>query len=57
MTQKTFNLVKGIALGTETIAIALVTYLCEPGLAAGINASIIIAVNAGLEICEQFVEK
>ena len=57
MTQKTLNLIKGIALGVETISIALVTYLCEPGLAAGINASIIIAVNAGLEICEQFVEK
>ena len=57
MTQKTYNLIKGIANGVQVIAVAVVSYCCAPGMAAAVNASILIAVQAGLEICEQFVKE
>lgn len=57
MTQKTFNLIKGIATGCEAIAVAVVTYCCDAGMAAAVNSAIVIAVNAGIEICGKFVKE
>lgn len=56
MTQKIYKLITAIVGGVETIAVGVVTY-CEPAGAAAINASIIIAGTAVLEICSQFVKE
>lgn len=56
MSGKTFKLVTGIVGGVETIAVAIVTYL-NPAAATAINASIIIAGTAIIEICNQFVKE
>lgn len=55
MSKKVFNLVSACIGGVETIAVALVTYF-EPAFATAINASIIIAGTAAIEICSQFVK-
>lgn len=55
MTEKTFKLITAIVGGLETIAVGLVTYF-EPQGATAINASIIIAGTAIVEICSQFVK-
>lgn len=57
MSEKTFNLIKGVATGCEAIAVAVVAYCCEPATAAAVNGSIVIAVQAGLEICKKFVKE
>lgn len=55
MSERTFKLVTAIVGGVETIAVGVVTYL-NPGGAAAINASIVIAGTAIIEICNQFVK-
>lgn len=60
MTQKVFNLVKGVAAGVEMIAVAAVTYYVgakDASLAAAINASITIGITAVVEICGKFVKE
>lgn len=52
MSEKTFKLVTAIVGGVETIAIGVVTYLAPEG-ATAINASIVIAGTAIIEICNQ----
>lgn len=56
MNEKTFKLVTAIVGGVETIAVGLVTYF-NPAGATAINASILIAGTAILEICNQFVKE
>ena len=55
MSQKTYKLITAIVGGVETIAVGLVTYF-NPAAATAINASVIIAGTAVLEICSQFVK-
>lgn len=55
MNRKLFNLITGIVGGVQAIAIALVTYF-NPGCAEAVNASIVIAGTAAIEICSQFVK-
>lgn len=55
MTQKTYKLVTAIVGGVETIAVGIVTY-CAPAGATAINAGILIAGTAILEICNLFVK-
>lgn len=57
MTKKVFNLIKGVATGCEAIAVAVVAYCCEPGLAAKIDGAIVVAVAAAIEICGKFVKE
>lgn len=54
MTQKVFELVKGILTGCEVIAVAVVSYCCEPAVSAMINSAIVIGVKAAIDICEKF---
>lgn len=54
MTEKTFKLITAIVGGVETIAVGLVTYF-NPAAATAINASIVVAGTAIIEICNQFV--
>lgn len=56
MSKKTFKLISAIVGGVEAIAVALVTYF-EPSGATAINASIVIAGTAIIEICSQFVKE
>lgn len=56
MSKKTFKLISALVGGAETIAVALVTYFEISG-ATAINASIIIAGTAIIEICSQFVQE
>ena len=55
MSKKVFNLISGIVGGLETIGVAVVTYF-NPAYAMAINASIVIAGTAIIEICSQFVK-
>jgi hypothetical protein len=55
MSEKTFKLITAIVGGVETIAVGVVTYLAPEG-ATAINASIVIAGTAIIEICNQFVK-
>lgn len=57
MTQRTLNLIKGIATGIEAIAVAVVTYTCDSGIATAVNSAIIIGINAIVEICGKFVKE
>ena len=56
MTDKTFELITAIVGGVEAIAVGIVTYI-NPVAAAAINASIVIAGTAIVEICGQFVKE
>ncbi len=56
MSKKVFNLVSACIGGVETIAVAVVTYFAPEG-ATAINASIVIAGTAAIEICSQFVKE
>lgn len=55
MTQKVFKLITGIVGGIETIAVAIVTFKA-PANATAINAAIVIAGTAVIEICDLFVK-
>ena len=55
MSKKTYNLVSGIVGGVQTIGVAVVTFV-NPSYAVAINASIVIAGTAIIEICNQFVK-
>lgn len=58
MTQKTYKLVTAIVGGLNTIAVGCVTYFVNDATtAAAINASIVIACTAALEICSNFVKE
>ena len=55
MSKRTFTFVTAIVGGIQTIAIGAVTYFA-PESATAINASIVIAGTAIIEICNQFVQ-
>jgi len=56
MSKKVYALVVGVTGAVGTIASAVVTYCCEPSVAATVNAAIVIAVTAVAEICNLFVK-
>lgn len=55
MTRKVFTLVCSLIGAAETAAVAIVTY-CDVQNAAAINAAIVIAGTAAIDICSQFVK-
>ena len=55
MSKKPYNLVTAVTGELATIAVGVVTYL-NPSYAVQINASIVIAETAVVEICNQFVK-
>lgn len=56
MSKKVFQLASAVIGGVQTIAVALVTYF-QPEHATEINASILIAGTAIIEICSQFTKE
>lgn len=56
MSKKVFALVSGIVTGLQTIGVAAVTY-ASPEYATQINAAIVIAGGAIIEICNLFTKE
>jgi len=57
MTQKQYKLATAIVGGIETLAVGLITYFVQDtALSAKIDAAIVIAGTAALEICQLFVK-
>lgn len=57
MSKKVYALVTGIVTGVEAIALAVCSYaIKDPFVKAGVIASIPVACNAGLAICNNFVK-
>lgn len=56
MSRKLYTLISGLVGAVEAAAVALVTYF-DPVMATAINASVVIAGTAIIEICGQFVKE
>ena len=56
MSKKVFTLISSIVGGVETIAVGCVTYM-SPEYATAINAAILIAGTAVIDICAQFLKE
>lgn len=58
MSKKVYNLITGIVTGVEAIAVAVCTFaIADPFIKGAVVASIPIACNAGLAICNNFVKE
>lgn len=56
MRKRTFTFISSIVGGLETIAVGCVTYF-SPENAVAINASILIAGTAIIDVCAQFLKE